>query len=181
MTAQIHENLILDGKEISMAFCPPLPSRHPRVVKLTSEETTKLRMRTAKERRAAGQEHSFSKLDLILGSTACWRRYQGTWEIRDGQFFLISIEGQFKLVGEEPLLADWFTGVLRVPRGDLLAYVHMGFGSVYEEELHIYVERGRVRGTRVYDNRNKDIDERGLGFENLPGGENRFPGDRDFN
>jgi hypothetical protein len=55
----------------------------------------------------------------------------GTWEVRDGQFFLVSIKGRVKLLGKEPLLADWFTGVLRVPRGEMLAYVHMGFGSVY--------------------------------------------------
>ena len=59
--------------------------------------------------------------------------------------------------------------------------INRSFGSVYEEELHIHVERGRVTGTRVYDNRGKDIDTRRLGVANLPGRENRFPGDRDFN
>jgi len=78
---------------------------------------------------------------------------------------LTYIEGRFKLLGNGPLLADWFTGVLRVPRGEMLAYVHMGFGSVYEEEVHIHVERGRVTGSRIYNNRS----------------ENRFTGDRDFN
>ena len=63
----------------------------------------------------------------------------------------------------------------------LLAYVHMGFGSVYEEELHIHVERGRVTGTRVYDNRGMEIDTHRLSFGNLLGWENCFPGDRDFN
>jgi hypothetical protein len=36
----------------------------------------------------------------------------------------------------EPLLNDWITGVLRVPRGERLTYVHMGFGSVYAEPCH---------------------------------------------
>jgi hypothetical protein len=122
----------------------------------------------------------FSDLDLILGSTACWRGYVGTWEVRDGQLFQTSIEGRFKLLGKEPLLADWFTGILRVPRGERLAYVHMGFGSVYEEELHIHIGRGRVTGARVYDNRGKEIDTYRLGVD-LPGRENRYPGDRQFN
>ena len=74
--------------------------------------------------------------------------------------FLTSIEGRFKLLGSEPLLADWFTGVLRVPRGEMLAYVHMGFGSVYDDELHIHVERGRVTGSRVYDNRGEEADSK---------------------
>jgi hypothetical protein len=35
--------------------------------------------------------------------------------------------------------------------------------------------------TRAYANRREEIDTYLLGVDNLPGGENRFPGDRDFN
>ena len=38
MTAQVHETLIYDGNETSMAFCPPLPENNPRVKMLTDEE-----------------------------------------------------------------------------------------------------------------------------------------------
>lgn len=158
-----------------------MPEHDPRLVERTDEEIDALQKRAAEEAKSGREVEPFSTLDLILGSTACWRCYQGTWEVRDGQLFLNSIDGRFKLVGTEPLLADWFTGVLRVPRGETLAYVHMGFGSVYAEELHIHVERGRVTGKRVYDNRGKEINTDRLGIDNLPGGENRFPGDRDFN
>lgn len=181
MTAQIHENLIFNGEHMSMAFCPPLPPHHARIRALTDEEIEAACEAERAKLKAAGRGNQVSSLDIITGSTGCWRRYQGTWQVKDGQFFLAGLEGRFELLGEEPLLADWFTGVLRVPRGKLLAYVHMGFGSVYEEELHIHVERGRVTGTRVHDNRGKQIDERRLGEENLPGWENRFSGDRDFN
>jgi len=34
---------------------------------------------------------------------------------------------------------------------------------------------------RAYGNRRKEIDTCRLGVDNLPGGENRFPGDRDIN
>jgi len=66
--------------------------------------------------------------------------------------------------------------VVLAPIIKLLAYVHMGFGSVYEEELHIHVELGRVTGTRVYDNRGMEIDTHRLSFRNLLGRENCFPG-----
>lgn len=157
MTAQIHELLVLNGEWTSMAFVPPLPEGHPRIG-LASEE----------KRRAASP---------MISSTACWRGYRGTWEIKDGRLSLIAIEGRYELKGEEPLFADWFTGVLRIPRGEMIAYVHMGFGSVFEEELHIVVERGLVKTTRILDNRNRRHDTRELGLRNLPGGENRFPGD----
>ena len=67
--------------------------------------------------------------------------------------------------------------MLRIPRGELLKYVHMGFGAVYEEEVHVKIEKGMVTAARVVDNRGVDFDERSLGWQNLPGGENRFPGD----
>ena len=49
MTAQFRENLILDGEQISMPFCPPLPPDHPGVVELTDEEIDALRNHTSGE------------------------------------------------------------------------------------------------------------------------------------
>jgi hypothetical protein len=135
MTAQIHELLLLDGEWTSMASEPPLPRGHPRVV-VASDEKQKAASR-------------------IIFSTACWRRYRGTWEIRDGRLALIAIEGLYELNGEGPLPADWFSGELNVPRGEMLEYVHMGYASVFEEELHITVERGVVTGRQVVDNRGR--------------------------
>jgi len=164
MTAQTHELLIFEGEETSMAFCPPLPEKHPRIIEIHPgpflAPTDKLRDE-----------------DRELFSTACWRAYQGTWEIKDGRFFLIGLRGRFHLQGEEPLLADWFSGVIRIPKGKMLLYVHMGFGSVYEQEVHVKIERGLVMKSRVIDNRNKKHNEWELGEKNLPSRYNRFPGD----
>jgi hypothetical protein len=94
MTAQFHERLILNGERTTMAFCPPLPSKHPRVVELSDREIDEGRKRASEESKRAGKEEGVSEFGFILGSTACWRRYVGTWEVRDGQFFLTSIEGR---------------------------------------------------------------------------------------
>jgi hypothetical protein len=126
MTAQISELLILEGEKTSMAFCPPLPYDHQRIVETDS--------------------HKF-------GFSACWREYVGTWEIKDSRFYLIHLEGRYNLVGDGPLFADWFTGVLRIPRGEVLFYVHMGFETVCEEELLIEIENGVVGNACVIDNR----------------------------
>jgi hypothetical protein len=135
MTAQIHEGLIFDGEAASMAFCPPLPTNHPRVISIDPE--------------VAARE----KDNYLLFSTGCRREYRGTWEIKDGQFWLVGLEGRFRLEGAQPLFAEWFTGVILVPRGELLVYVHGGFASVYEEEIHVRIERGRVVSKRTVDNR----------------------------
>jgi hypothetical protein len=110
-------------------------------------------------------------------STACWRQYVGTWEIKDGQFFLVKLKGQYRLSGEEPLFADWFTGVLRIHKGEVLQYVHMGFGSVFEEEVHVKIEKGLVTKTKTINNRGKTHNEKSLAMRNLPSMAHRFPGD----
>ena len=118
--------------------------------------------------------------ERIIFSTACWRRYLGTWEIRDGQLFLNELKGRYRIRDGKPLQADWFTGVLRIPKGKLLHLVNMGFASVYERELHIKVENGRVVASREIDNTGTPFDLGKLAHANLPGGENRFPGDTDL-
>ncbi len=158
MTAQVEENLILNGKNALMAFCPPLPANDPRIIELKEDEID---------------------YDLNGGtvfSTACWRGYIGSWEIKNNKFYLIKIEGRLQLK-ESPIFADWFTGTLRVPQGKKLNYIHMGFATVFEQELHIKIEKGEVKRSRIIDNRKKVIDEYKLRWDNMPGSENRFDGD----
>src|SRR5690349_20795973 len=126
MTAQFHEKLILEGEETSMAFCPPIPDNHPHIVKLMSDEVRK--------------EMAAGKVSNLVFSTACWRRYIGTWKLEDGKFYLVNIDGVYKVTAPEPIFANWVTTVLRIPEGKLLHYVHMGFGSVYEFETHLKIE-----------------------------------------
>ena len=78
-------------------------------------------------------------------SSACWRHYIGTWEIKDDRFYLKKLSGMYKINGREALFADWFSGTLRVPQGDILEYVHMGYGSVFEQETHIKIKDGLVK------------------------------------
>lgn len=135
MTAQVHENLIIGCEKTSMAFCPPLPENDSRVVKLKDDEI-----------KGGGG----------IFSTACWRQYIGTWQIIDNKFYLVNLEGRFKLASDAPVFANWFTGTLRIPQGEMLHYVHMGFGSVYEREKHIKIEKGIVTNCKIIDNRNKN-------------------------
>lgn len=159
MTAQCGEKLILDGEKTSMDFCPPIPDS-PEVI-VRAED------------------------DFSCSNTACWRGYVGTWKIEDGKFYLTDLKGSIHMAKKEPVFAEWFTGVLRVPQGKLLKYVHMGFGSIYEREIHIKIENGVIVKRRTIDNRERAaklesmtpkerIKER---FRNMPGFENDFEGD----
>ena len=133
MTAQIAEILLLDGVPAHMLTCPPLPLGHPRLCEVPEDEA----------RRDGGPPFS----------TACWRRYVATWAIRNEALWLVEVAGKYRLEGAEPLIADWFSGSLRVPRGEILRYVHMGFETVFEEDLWIDIQEGKVTATRLVDNR----------------------------
>ncbi len=163
MTAQFHENLILEGKKTSMAFCPPIPDDHPRIVLLSDDEIR--------------QGIDDGKISSFVFSTACWRGYIGTWELKDGKFYLLDVGGRYGIKETEPIFADWVTAVIRIPEGELLHYVHMGFGSVYEFETHLKLENGIVVEERRVDNRDKKVNPGELGWKNLPGSENEFDGD----
>ncbi|MBX3711669.1 MAG: hypothetical protein KF800_06890 [Lysobacter sp.] len=45
---------------------------------------------------------------------------------------------------DEAVHAAWFTGVLVVPRGERVAYAHLGYGSVYQRYRLHRVEKGFV-------------------------------------
>jgi hypothetical protein len=149
MTAQIHEQLILEGKPTSMTFCPPIPRDHPQIPYQNDEEV--------RAGIAAGE------INRMVYSTACWRGYVGTWEMKDGKFYLVKIMGAYKMLSSEPIFADWVTAVIRIPDGEMLNYVHMGFGSVYEFETHLKIENGLVVDERRIDNRNSDLNRGQLG------------------
>jgi hypothetical protein len=73
-----------------MTFCPPVP-KHPRIIEYSGEG---LKARVKKDEDFRGKKlKARAKKDKIflrtLRSTACWRGYQGTWEIKNGRFYLV--------------------------------------------------------------------------------------------
>lgn len=98
--------------------------------------------------------------DFAPPHTACWRGYVGSWEFLDERLYLTDISGS---TGDgtdvsletvfpgfpKQVFAHWFSGTLRLPRGKLLDYVHMGYASVYEEDVLVDVEKGVIQQVRV--------------------------------
>ncbi len=136
MTAQVHEILKMNGKEYSLACTPEIPEDSDFIEIVSDDE---------KEQFVRG----------IIFSTACWRRYIGTWEIKDDRLFLVDIIGIFKKTQKELIFADWYSGTLKILKGELLKYIHMEFYSIYEEEIHIVIEKGFVQSIAIIDNRDK--------------------------
>ncbi|MFM9847674.1 MAG: hypothetical protein ACKVP3_11000 [Hyphomicrobiaceae bacterium] len=158
MTAQIGDGLTIDREPAHLMGCPALPWHHSRLRKLSEAEALEV-----------------SKDNALIFSTACWRNYVAQWRVEDGRLYLDRITGIYALDGEEPLFADWVTETLRVARGERLAYVHMGFGSVFEEDV-LLNRMGKVVGQTIRDNRGQAHDTASLGWENLPSDATVTPG-----
>jgi hypothetical protein len=135
MTAQMGERLCYEGREVVMCSEP-------------LGDYFKL----------AGIEPEFR-----AECTGLWRGYVGTWDIQDGHLYLIALNGRLKdgteanvatLFPDSPerVLAYWYSGKLRVPQGKLLRYIHGGYGSTYEDDLFITIEKGVVAQTVVQHN-----------------------------
>ncbi|MCC7166586.1 MAG: hypothetical protein IT565_03365 [Rhodospirillales bacterium] len=148
MTAQIADSIDIDGERLAL-FAEPLESYfagHP--PRPTFRPT----------------------------STANWRGYVASWRIRDNKLYITAIEGRIcepsRAAPHDPqcpsqpatlqslfrtqeteVFADWFSGTLRVPKGAMTDYVHMGYERRHEFDLLITIERGVVRATTTRDNR----------------------------
>jgi hypothetical protein len=98
-----------------------------------------------------------------LKNTSCWRGYVGTWKIESDRLYLVSIDpglcveidGEMTdLIAAYPqgLFAHWFTGELRCPRGKQMQYIHVGYASVFEEDLLLQIKRGQLVNAKVRHN-----------------------------
>jgi hypothetical protein len=141
MTAQARERLIFNGNETSMAAEP--------LNQYLQNKDDKI---------------------FISPSTACWRGYYGHWEIKDSKLYLIGlkayIEGykevglDYLFPGQKEVFANWFSGEVRIPQGEMLEYVHMGYASMYDSDLLLVFENGKLVNQYEIDNKEE--------FQNRP-------------
>ncbi|TCI85704.1 hypothetical protein [Tenacibaculum sp. M341] len=102
-------------------------------------------------------------------STACYRGYVATWEIKDNQLFLVKIDychdneekikRKFDFVkefGEETVLAKWFSGKILIVSGKELIYFHSGYSAIYEKEIELSISDGKITNKKVIDNSNSN-------------------------
>lgn len=97
---------------------------------------------------------------FVAPNTALWRGYVGTWEITGDRLYLIGLKGYLEGYTEATLaaifpdfpdrvFAHWYSGPLRIPQGEMLNYFHGGYGSTYERDVLLDVERGVIVNTQI--------------------------------
>jgi hypothetical protein len=101
-------------------------------------------------------------------STALWRGYVATFEISENKLLLKDIQIQistndnnyglgWKSVIDEvfpdksELKINWFTGLLILPYGKRINYVHMGYGSTYRKYYIIEIYEGNFIQDRQFN------------------------------
>ena len=136
-TVQVPDVIIIDGKNENLDTNPLAPylSAYPNVVPKSDDPTADN-----------------------------WRGYVATWEILDGKLFLRKIDVAFRNPKARPNedariiknvihkifpdsrhpAATWYSGALVIPRGKLVRYVHVGYGSTYERYTIVTVNQGMV-------------------------------------
>lgn len=135
MTAQVSETIVYKGEECRLCSFPLNP--------LLEEKKIKFKAR----------------------HTGCWRGYHAYWLIEDNRLYLTDFSGtieNFESVGidyifpehseGDKIFADWYTGELRITKGKMLHYIHLGFASIYEEDIIIEIENGIVKNETVIKN-----------------------------
>lgn len=86
----------------------------------------------------------------------CGVSHDGPCEIRD-----IGMADIFP--NADRVLAEWYSGTLRIPLGPMARYVHMDFESVFERYLMVEIVAGRVVTERV----TKSLSDWGAAAKNL--------------
>lgn len=85
-------------------------------------------------------------------SPTCWRGYYGKWALIENELHLIHFRGyldgfdevdmNYLFPSQYSIIADWFSGVIKVPQGKILKWNKTLNSSVYEEYLHLNFKNG---------------------------------------
>jgi hypothetical protein len=102
------------------------------------------------------------------GSTALWRGYVATFEIKDNQLYLKDIEIQIwdtvdkhkttmksvlnELFPNQDLIKmDWMTGLLLIPYGEIVSYGYLG--NAFEHYIVLEIDKGELKKEKQFDYR----------------------------
>jgi len=103
-----------------------------------------------------------ANIEFVSPNTACWRGYSGEWKIAYKKLYFTHldayIEGyevvdlNYLFPGQKNVFAHWFTGEIRIPQGEMIQYIHIGYDSIYESELVLTFKEGVLIDEKVIDN-----------------------------
>ena len=97
-------------------------------------------------------ERTINGSPLFSRNTACHRGYLAIWKFTNDSLYLVklskgcvvdsdsfNLESEF---GSKIVFANWFNGSIRSPRGEIIQYVHGGYGNKIEKDRIIEFKNG---------------------------------------
>jgi hypothetical protein len=103
-----------------------------------------------------------SDVSFIFKSTALVRGYIGTWKIKNKKLYLVTLVGfiennekvnlKYLFPNKTEVFADWFSGDIRIPEGDLLQNINIGYASVFARDRVLNFNKGQLISETVKDN-----------------------------
>lgn len=103
-----------------------------------------------------------SDVSFIFKSTALVRGYIANWKIKNKKLFLVSLVGfiksnekvdlEYLFPNKIEVFADWFSGKIRIPEGDMLEKINLGYSSVYERDRILNFKKGILINETFIDN-----------------------------
>ena len=125
MTAQVNEQIIINGEKYPLINVPSLP-----------EDSSII-------------QH---KKGLTSHWSNCRRGFQGIWEIKDDRLYLIEFSSDsFELLCKLPILADWIEGEIKIATGDIKETTSWAI-ETYETEMHLTITNGLVVKAELFKN-----------------------------
>ena len=99
--------------------------------------------------------------------SALTRGYVRSWKIIDDRLYLVKLKNGYdkdakscmaEYFPDHPdrVFAEWYSGKLRLPQGELLKHIHGGYASIYESDLFLTIKNGIVTKARGCHNTNPD-------------------------
>lgn len=104
------------------------------------------------------------KPEIKVISSALWRGYVATFEVIDNQLYVKDIQIEesdttdkdnyktyWKSVmnqvfpNQTRVKVDWVNGLIVLPYGEVVEYIHMGYGSLHENYILLVMENGMVK------------------------------------
>ena len=105
-----------------------------------------------------------SDVGFIYKTTALVRGYIGKWEIKNKKLYLISLVGfiennkqvdlNYLFSNQTELFASWYSGEIRIPEGELLKKINVGYSSVFEKDRFLTFKEGILISETVKNNKN---------------------------
>jgi len=114
------------------------------------------------------EKHPDKKPGMV--STALWRGYVAHFEIINNELYVTDMTRPVSYTDEEGnhtqkwisiyrrifpkrerVKIDWFTGILILPHGEMVEYVHQGYASTYSNYWLLEFEKGKFNEAREYE------------------------------